>query len=72
MRRVWWRRPEEVEMPDGRYQQPVLFYDGAESHDAVQGKLGDCYLISAMSVLATRDSLLSDVFVHWNPKGPAR
>lgn len=69
---VWWRRPEEVEVASGGYQQPILFSEGAESKDAVQGKLGDCFLISAMSVLATRDDLLSDVFVNWNPKGPAR
>lgn len=32
--------------------------DGAASNDCRQGKLGDCWLISAMSTLVTRDELL--------------
>jgi calpain len=38
---------------------PVQFVDdGAASADCIQGNLGDCWFISAMSVLATRDELL--------------
>jgi len=32
--------------------------DGAASADCVQGEIGDCWLISAMSTLVTRDELL--------------
>jgi hypothetical protein len=39
--------------------QPTQFVDdGAAAADCVQGGLGDCWLISAMSVLVTRDELL--------------
>ena len=37
---------------------PQFVDDGAASNDCVQGNLGDCWLISAMSVLAERDELL--------------
>ena len=37
---------------------PQFVDDGVASSDCVQGKLGDCWLISAMSVLATRDELI--------------
>lgn len=39
-------------------QFPQFVDDGVASSDCVQGKLGDCWLISAMSVLATRDELI--------------
>lgn len=37
---------------------PQFVDDGAASADCIQGNIGDCWFISAMSVLATRDELL--------------
>jgi Calpain family cysteine protease len=34
---------------------PKLWVDGATSSDPKQGQIGDCWLISALSLLATRD-----------------
>ena len=46
--------------PDTLTDKPIQFVDdGAASDDCIQGNLGDCWLISAMSVLATRDELLT-------------
>ena len=39
-------------------QKAQFVDDGAASNDCIQGSLGDCWLISAMSVLVTRDELL--------------
>lgn len=38
--------------------KPQFVDDGAGTDDCIQGQLGDCWLISAMSVLVTRDELL--------------
>ena len=39
-----------------------FFSDGIESNDVIQGSLGDCWFISALSVLATKDYLLRGEF----------
>ena len=41
---------------------PQFFSDGIESNDVIQGCLGDCWFISALSVLATKDFLLRGEF----------
>ena len=38
-----------------------LYKDGANACDVVQGKLGDCWFLGALSVLATRQDLLAKV-----------
>ena len=40
----------------------TFFYDGTESNDVLQGALGDCWFISALSVIATKDYLLRGEF----------
>ena len=39
-----------------------FFSDGIESNDVIQGCLGDCWFISALSVIATKDYLLRGEF----------
>ena len=43
-----------------------LFVDGVESGDVVQGALGTCYLLGALSVVGTRKDLVSPLFVTAN------
>ena len=52
-RKVKWVYAEEICGGDAQFVD-----DGAASSDCIQGNLGDCWFISALSVLATRDDLL--------------
>lgn len=49
---VEWARLSEV------LEHPSLFVDGVESGDVIQGELGDCWFLGAMSVVATRKDLM--------------
>ena len=49
--RVDWKRPKDF------CPNPQLFIDGVESGDVIQGALGDCYFLGALSVVATRRSV---------------
>ena len=44
------------------HDEATFFYDGTESNDVMQGALGDCWFISALSVIATKDFLLRGEF----------
>lgn len=58
-----WRRPEEIS------PNPQLFVDGVEEGDVQQGSLGDCWFISALSVLAAAEgNLVSNVITAAYPK----
>ena len=39
-------------------KEPEFLDDGAAADDCIQGDLGDCWLISALSSVAMRDELL--------------
>ena len=59
---VEWARVSEF------LESPSLFIDGVEAGDVVQGALGDCWFLGAMSVVATRDDLLYPLFVSAHPE----
>ena len=41
---------------------PVLFDGKIEPQDAIQGSLGDCYFLSAVSALAERSERITSIF----------
>lgn len=56
-----WKRPE---MYFKKGIKPQVFDDTIEPDDIVQGDLGDCYLLSALSVMAERTGVINRLFVN--------
>uniref|UniRef100_A0A4W4DNT7 Calpain catalytic domain-containing protein n=1 Tax=Electrophorus electricus TaxID=8005 RepID=A0A4W4DNT7_ELEEL len=64
-----WKRPREL------CRDPRLFVDGISTRDLHQGSLGNCWMVAAISCLATEPSLWKKVIPdhmeqEWNPKHP--
>ncbi|KAM3590094.1 uncharacterized protein V6R79_003751 [Siganus canaliculatus] len=64
-----WRRPKEI------CKDPRLFVDGISTRDLHQGSLGNCWMVAAISCLASEPSLWKKVIPdhveqEWNPKHP--
>ena len=57
-------RPDYIEWYSIKdiHEEATFFYDGTESNDVMQGSLGDCWFISALSIIATKDYLLRGEF----------
>ncbi|XP_036002300.1 calpain-5 [Fundulus heteroclitus] len=62
-----WKRPREI------CRDPRLFVDGISTRDLHQGSLGNCWMVAAISCLASEPSLWKKVIPdhvdqEWNPK----
>uniref|UniRef100_A0A3B4VFM8 Calpain-5-like n=1 Tax=Seriola dumerili TaxID=41447 RepID=A0A3B4VFM8_SERDU len=62
-----WKRPREI------CKDPRLFVDGISTRDLHQGSLGNCWMMAAISCLASEPSLWKRVIPdhveqEWNPK----
>ncbi|CAL1590891.1 unnamed protein product [Knipowitschia caucasica] len=62
-----WKRPREI------CKDPRLFVDGISTRDLHQGSLGNCWMVAAISCLASEPSLWKKVIPNhtdqeWNPK----
>lgn len=58
-----WLRPNELKIPDEESLLPISLYSGSSSKDVLQGGIGSCWFISALSVIAERPELLSNILV---------
>ena len=53
-----WLRPNQI----SQEKRPEFIDDGAETNDVIQGAIGDCWFIGALSVLATEDAYIRGSF----------
>mmetsp|Transcript_8619 Transcript_8619/g.16486 ORF Transcript_8619/g.16486 Transcript_8619/m.16486 type:complete len:1141 (-) Transcript_8619:44-3466(-) len=53
-----WLRPDQFD------KYPALFYGGAVYDDIIQGALGDCYFLCALSILAEREDLIEQILLE--------
>ncbi len=51
-------RPGEI----SKSKRPEFIDAGADTNDVIQGAIGDCWFIGALSVLATEDELIRGSF----------
>eukprot|EP01052_Picozoa_sp_SAG31_P025660 SAG31_NODE_2262_length_6062_cov_12.422774_4_plen_160_part_00 len=69
---VEWKRPLDIgDTPD---EPPSLFLDGADEGDVIQGALGDCWFLGAVSVLSSagqpkHQQILENIFVSARQDG---
>ena len=58
---IEWKRPHEIYQH--AQESPMMVKDGFSPGDVKQGDLGDCWLIGALTVLATNSKLLDNLIV---------
>jgi Ca2+-binding EF-hand superfamily protein len=66
--RCVWLRPCEIVQKNGLGKNANLFVDGSEDGDVMQGMLGDCWFLSALSLLATTEGMVNELFVNECPE----
>lgn len=58
-----WLRPNELNISNEESYLPISLYSSSSSRDVLQGGIGSCWFISALSVIAERPELLSNILV---------
>jgi calpain-15 len=62
---VHWRRPHEffTVNPAEGFKEPSIFAEEIEPADIIQGQLGDCWFMCALSAIAERPALVERLFI---------
>ncbi|KAG6865595.1 hypothetical protein C0991_001144, partial [Blastosporella zonata] len=55
--------PSDVQRVTQIFDKPQFFVDGADSNDIVQGKIGDCWFLSALATVSTAKGLVENFCV---------
>lgn len=50
--------PSDVQRVTQIFEHPQFFVNGADSNDIIQGKLGDCWFLSALATVSTAKGLV--------------
>ncbi|CAE6515547.1 unnamed protein product, partial [Rhizoctonia solani] len=61
-------KPADVMRVSQLYEKPSFFIDGANSSDIMQGRLGDCWFLSALAIVSTVEELLEKICVARDEK----
>ncbi|KDN34646.1 hypothetical protein RSAG8_12271, partial [Rhizoctonia solani AG-8 WAC10335] len=60
--------PSDVMRVTQIFQQPQFFIDGAKWSDIMQGRIGDCWLLSALATVSTMEDLIEKICVARDEK----
>ncbi|KEP45949.1 calpain-1 catalytic subunit [Rhizoctonia solani 123E] len=60
--------PADVMRVTQIFQQPQFFIDGAKWSDIMQGRIGDCWLLSALATVSTMEELIEKICVARDEK----
>ncbi|KAF9045921.1 cysteine proteinase [Hymenopellis radicata] len=60
--------PADVKRVTDLFDNPRFFVDGASSNDIVQGRLGDCWFVSALATMSTAEGLVEKFCVARDEK----
>ncbi|KAJ7857137.1 cysteine proteinase, partial [Mycena olivaceomarginata] len=61
-------QPADVQRVTKIFSKPSFFVDGADSNDIVQGRLGDCWFLSALSTMTTANGMMEKFCVARDEK----
>ncbi|ELU44405.1 calpain [Rhizoctonia solani AG-1 IA] len=61
-------KPADVMRVSQLYEKPAFFIDGANCSDIMQGRLGDCWFLSALAIVSTVGELIDKICVARDEK----